>query len=211
MNKIGFLSVVMGLCVATVVRAQGVAILDMEELVRLHPNTVSDKKLLDQTLKEYKSEGSDLQQKLESLQDAFEKARKEAVDPALSERARKTAEETAAKAREELSAADRKARDTMQLRQQQLNEQEMRMLKRTTAEIREAVEKYATENKLSLVLPINQVVYGDKALDITDAIMKRLNIKRPGKSVAAGAVVPAAATMPAIPAAPAKPAAAAQP
>jgi len=211
MNKIGFLSVVVSLCVATVVRAQGVAILDMEELVRLHPNTVSDKKLLDQTLKEYKSEGSDLQQKLESLQDAFEKARKEAVDPALSERARKTAEETAAKAREELSAADRKARDTMQLRQQQLNEQEMRMLKRTTAEIREAVEKYATENKLSLVLPINQVVYGDKALDVTDAIMKRLNIQRPGKSDAAGAVVPAAATLPAVPAAPAKPAAAAQP
>lgn len=179
------------MCLATVARAQGLAVVDMEELVRYHPNTASDKKLLDQTLKEYKSEGTDLQQKLESLQSAFEKARKDALDPALSDKARKTAEDQAAKARDELGAADRKARETMQLRQQQLNEQEMRMLKRTTAEIREAVEKYALENKIALVLPANQVVFGEKALDITDAIMKRLHIERPAK-VEAGKTGPAA-------------------
>ena len=59
------------------------------------------------------------------------------------------------------------------------------MLNRTTAEIREAVEKYAAERKILLVLPANQVVYADKTLDITDAVMKRLNIVRPPKDAPA--------------------------
>lgn len=198
MNRIMRLSAIIILGAAAYVRAQGVAMVDMEDLVRLHPNTAADKKLLEQTLKEYKAEGGELQQKLESLQDAYEKARKDAADPALSDKARKTAEDLAAKTREELAMADRKARDTMQMRQQSLNEQEMRMLKRTTSEIRGVIEKYAAENKLALVLPMNQVVYGEKSLDITDAILKRMHIQRPppgasDSDISAAADLPTAA------------------
>ena len=197
MQKSSIVMTCVALCAAAVVRAQSasVAVVDLEELVRLHPNTVSDKKLLEQTLKEYKAEGSEFQHKLETLQEEFEKARKEAADPALSEKARKSAEEQAAKARESFATADRKARETMQQRQQQLQEQEMRMLKRTTSEIREAVEKFAAEKKIQAVLPANQVVYYEKTLDITDAMMKRLNIQRPAKdeSQPAEAAKPAAA------------------
>ena len=190
--KTRLLTVCLCLCAAAAVHAQApaVATVDLEELIRLHPNTVSDKKLLEETLKEYKGEGDDLQRKLEGLQDEFEKVRKEAQDPALSDKARKTAEENAARAHEALVLADRKARETMQLRQQQLSEQEMRMLKRTTAEIREAVEKCAAERKLTLVLAANQVVYADKALDITDVVMQRLNIRRPAKDADKSAVEP---------------------
>ena len=171
-------------------RAQSVtvAVVDLEELVRLHPNTVSDKKLLEQTLKEYKAEGDDLQQKLEKLQDEFEKARREAADPVLSDKARGVAEEQTLKKREALVMAERQARETMQMRQKQLSEQELRMLKRTTGEIREAVEKYAAANRILLVLPATAVISRDKALDITDPIMKKLNIVRPTTNDAPAAI-----------------------
>lgn len=199
MKKLNMMVMTVALCAAAVVRAQGasVAVVDMEELVRLHPNTVSDKKLLEQTLKEYKAEGTELQRKLESLQEDFDKSRKEAADQTLSEKARKVAEDEAVKAREAFTTADRKARETMQQRQQDLQASEMRMLKRTTAEIREAVEKYAAEKKIQFVLPANQVVYFDKTFDITDVMMQRLNIQRaakddasPAKAIEDGTVKP---------------------
>jgi len=111
------------LCAAALLRAQSVsvAVVDLEELIRLHPNTARDKKVLEQTLKDYKAEGEDLQRRIEALQEDFEKARKEAQDPALSDKARRVAEESAARKGEELSAASRQARDKMQLRQQMLS------------------------------------------------------------------------------------------
>ena len=102
-------------------------------------------------------------------------------------KARKVAEEAAGKKGGELSAANRQARDRMQTLQQQLSEQQVRMVKRTTSEIRSAVDKYATEHKILLVLPASAVLYQEKTLDITDAILKRMNIQRPPPSADTGA------------------------
>lgn len=176
MNKINVMVACVCLCAVAAVRAQTMAVVDMEELVRLHPDTVSDKKLFDQTLKDFRGENDELRQKLEALQDDFEKMRKESQDPALSEKARKAAEERAAKARDSLIAADRNAREKMQSRQEQLSDMQTRMLKKTFNEIREVIRKYAAERKLQVVLSANQVVYSDKNLDITDAILKQMNI-----------------------------------
>ena len=85
----------------------------------------------------------------------------------------------AAKARDALIAADRTAREKMQSRQEQLSDMQTRMLKKTFNEIREVIRKYAEEKKLQVVLSANQVVYGDKTLDITDAILKQMNIPLP--------------------------------
>jgi Skp family chaperone for outer membrane proteins len=167
---------------AAVCYAQNIAVVNMEDLVTNHPNTISDKKLLAELVKEDKQKGDDLQRKLESMNDDFEKARREALDPALNDKARKTAEENVSRSRDALMKADHEAREKMQQLQQELSEQQTRMLKRTTAEIREVVAKHAAEKKITLVLPDNQAVYFDKTLDITDDIMKALNIHRPEKT-----------------------------
>jgi len=181
MKKISLIVAGICLCAVLAARAQNVAVVDMEELVRLHPDTASDKKLFDQTLKDFRAENDELRQKLEGLQDDFEKSRKEAQDPALSDKAKKTAEEQAARKRDALITADRTAREKMQSRQEQLSDMQTRMLKKTFNEIREVVSKFAAERKLPLVLPGNQVVYFDKTLDITDDILKQMNIQRPAK------------------------------
>ena len=123
--------------------------------------------------------------------------------------ARKSAEERAAKARDALIAADRNAREKMQSRQEQLSDMQTRMLKKTVNEIREVIKKYAAERKLQVVLAANQVVYSDKTLDITDAILKQMNIVPPAKdteavpllreTVAPTAVHPAATNAPVLP------------
>lgn len=189
MRKIGIVAVAACVGLALLGRAQNVsvAVVDLEELIRLHPNTASDKKLFEETIKDYRAEGQEMQRKLESLQEDFEKARKEMQDSSLSEKARKAAEEQAIKARDALAQADRTIREKMQSRQQQLDEMNMRMTRKTVGEIRAAVEKYAAEKKIQLVLPAStgqvmsasQILYHDRAIDITDAILKQMNIQRP--------------------------------
>ena len=189
MKQIGILAACVCFCAVVSARAQNVAVVDMEELVRLHPNTVSDKKLLDETLKVYRGENDDLRQKLESLQEDFEKIRKESQDPALSDKARKSAEERAMKARDDLLAADRTAREQMQTRQEHLSDMQTRMVKKTVGEIRDVIQKYAVEQKIQMVLPSAQVVYNEKALDITDAILKQMNVTRPAKTAEPAPVI----------------------
>ena len=176
MKRISVLVACVCLCAVAVARAQSVALVDMEELVRLHPDTASDKKLFDQTLKDFRAENDELKQKLEGMQEDFEKIRKEAQDPALSDKARKAAEERASKAQDALMVAGRTWREKMQARQEQLSDMQTRMLKKTVNEIREVIRKYAEEKKLQVVLSESQAVYSDKTLDITDAILKLMNI-----------------------------------
>jgi Skp family chaperone for outer membrane proteins len=177
-----------GVALVLSARAQGVAVVDMEELVRVHPNTASDKKLLDSTVKDFRAENEELTQKLEGMRDEFDKLRKEAQDPALSDKARKDAEERAGKSLETLKAADRAAREKMQSRQEQLSDMQSRMLKKTVQELRDLIGKYAAEQKITVVLPAGQVVYSDKALDITAAVLKQLNVAPAAEKVEA--VVP---------------------
>ena len=79
----------------------------------------------------------------------------------------------------------------MQSRQEQLSDMQSRMLKKTFGEIREIVRKYADERKIDVVLSGNQVVYSSKTLDITDAILKQMNIAAPASAAAPATATPA--------------------
>lgn len=174
-------------CLAGVSLAQtpSTAVVDLEELVRLHPNTASDKKLLEQTLKEFTGQKEQLQARVESTRKDFETAVREVQNPALSEKAKKKAEEDALAKRTTALDAEREFTETVRSLQRQLTEQEMRMLKRTTAEIEEAVAAYAKTKNLQLVLQLpgeklgamSGVIYAAPSLNITTNIMKLMGFR----------------------------------
>ncbi len=174
-------------CLAGVAWAQtpSMAVVDLEELVRLHPNTASDKKLLEQTLKEFTGQKEQLQTRVESTRKDFETAVREVQNPALSEKAKKKAEEEALAKRGTAMDAEREFTETVRSLQRQLTEQEMRMLKRTTAEIEEAVSAYAKSKNLQLVLQLpgeklgamSGVIYAAPPLNITTNIMKLMGFR----------------------------------
>ena len=169
---------------AALAQSSGIAVIDLETLVRLHPNTASDKKLLEQTLKEFTGEKDQLQARLEAARKAFEAAVRDVQNPALSEKAKKKVEDDAMTKRSTLVDAEREYNETVRSLQRQLTEQEMRMLKRTTAEIEEAVAGYAKAKQLQLVLQlpgeklgaVSGVIYAAPPLNITTNIMKLMGI-----------------------------------
>lgn len=171
---IGVLAVLATLMVA---RAQQViAVVDMEELVRRHPNTADDKKQLEATLKQYEDERDKTRDQVEKLRAEFEAAAREADSPALSAAGRKKAEEQALKKREIFADAERLFAETLQLRRKQLSDQEMRMLKRTSSDLRDVITKVAKKKKIDLVLGASTVAYNDPAMDITEEVLRELGV-----------------------------------
>ena len=185
--SIHFLAAVLALSVtATAYAQQKIAVVDLEKLIRLHPNTAEDKKTLEATLKDFNKQKEQLQALAASTRKAFEEAAREATNPALSESARKKAETVAIDKRQAALEAARGAEDKIRELQRELNKQEMKMLKRTSDIIERAIAAYARGNGIDLVLQLPSrlsagtgVIYSKPEMDITVEIMKLLGIEEP--------------------------------
>ncbi len=185
--SIHFLAAVLALSfTATAYAQQKIAVVDLEKLIRLHPNTAEDKKTLEGTLKDFNKQKEQLQALAASTRKAFEEAAREATNPALSESARKKAEAVALDKRQAALEAARGAEEKIRELQRELNKQEMKMLKRTSDIIERAIAAYARGNGFDLVLQLPSrlsagtgVIYSKPEMDITAEVMKLLGIEEP--------------------------------
>ena len=171
---------------ATAYAQQKIAVVDLEKLIRLHPNTAEDKKTLEATLKDFNKQKEQLQALAASTRKAFEEAAREATNPALSESARKKAETVALDKRQAALEAARGAEEKIRELQRELNKQEMKMLRRTSDIIERAIAAYAKGNGFDLVLQLPSrlsagtgVIYSKPEMDITVDVMKLLGIEEP--------------------------------
>lgn len=161
------------------------ATIDLEKIVKLHPNTEADKKLLEKTLQEYTSQADAAEAAALAARKALEAAANEVRNPALSEKARKTAEADAKAKYEAARTAEQTLVETKRNLQRRLTEQEVMMLKCTIDEIEDVIAKYAKEKGLSAVVPTTGAklgvtpafIWSDPALDITADIMKIMKIE----------------------------------
>ncbi len=203
---------------------QKIAVVDLEKLVRLHPNTKHDKEVLETTLKEFTAQKEEIEASVIRARKAYLEAGKETRNPALSEKARKAKEEEALAKRDAALEIERDAQEKVRSLQRKLTETETAMLKVTTGDIQKAIRAYAEEKQIDLVVQLpathigssSGIVFAKKELDITPAIMQLIGIVEPeneedekdekeGTDAGAPAAAPkAAATEDAAPAAPAK-------
>ncbi len=167
------------------------ATIDLEKIVRLHPNTTTDKAALEQKLKDYEAEALALENQAISAMNAFNEVAKQVQDraamAAMSDK-KKTELEADAKVKYEV-ARDLQAKAVEKKRelQQDLTKQEVQLLQRTIKDIEQNVASYAKAHDIEMVLPMTgaklgitpAVLWADPKLDITEAIMKQMNITEP--------------------------------
>jgi outer membrane protein len=157
-----------------------IGVVDMARLVKAHPDTPSADALLEKQLEEFQAEQKDMEDEFDKLKKAFDEARKEAGNKALSEEAR---EEKMQAAEEKLTAVrdyDRKVRETMGARQKQLSEQSLRMRKRIVEKIQEAVREYAAGKGFTVMLDsaalsvsgVEILLYASDKIDVTEDLLK---------------------------------------
>ena len=162
---------------ATMMLAQEkTAVVNMVDLVRFHPSRERDRKLMQDTEKEFQAKLDKQRDRFEQLRDEYEKSVKEARNPALNEKARAEAEDKAMKHRDVLAEADRDLRQEMQKLQRELGDLDSRLLRQVTGDIREVLGKYALEAKHSVILDGTTMAYFDPKLEVTDEILKRMGV-----------------------------------
>lgn len=160
------------------------ATIDLEKIVKYHSNTERDKKLLQETLKDYEAQAQVLEAKAIEARKAFESAAQDMRNPALSEKAKKNLEEEAKAKYKVAMEAEQRALETKRNLQRNLTDQEIRMLKSTVDSIQDVVAKYSEEKGIKAVFPITgaklgitpAILWSDSSLDITKDVMKIMNI-----------------------------------
>ncbi len=156
--------------------AFGQVTVSMVDLVRFHPSRERDRKLMKETEKSYQSKIDKQRDRFEELRANYERAVREARNPALGEKARQDAEAAALKQRDVLAEADRDLREAMRKYQGELQDFDTRLLRQVTREIRDAIEKYAKEKGYKTVLDSTTIPFADPSLDVTDDILKALGV-----------------------------------
>ena len=66
--------------------------------------------------------------------------------------------------------------ERLKLRQQQIGDEKRRLQKRIFDELASIVEKYAKKNDDSLVIDTSALIYRNDGIDITEDILKLLNL-----------------------------------
>lgn len=164
-----------------------IAAVDMARLVKAHPDTPPADALLEKQIEEFQAEQKDMEAEFEKIKKAFDDARKETTNKALSEAAR---EEKLQAAEEKLTAVrdyDRKIRETLGARQKQLSEQSLRMRKRIVEKIQAEVREYAAKKEYALVLDsaalsvsgVEIMLYSSDKIDITEELVKIIGKSKP--------------------------------
>lgn len=147
-----------------------------------HKTEMANKQLKAQA-DEFTAERSGKIKEFEELQSAFDAARDDSQNPALSADVREAKREEAEEKLIEIRRKEKEIRKYEESRKKQLMDTERRVRNRIVEEIRDTIKTYAIEQGYAAVIDssgqslnaVESVVYYDSRLEITDQILEILN------------------------------------
>jgi len=188
------------LTVAVAQTADKVATVDLETVIRLHPETPNNLKTLEDLYKKFERQSEVERAKLEKLQENFKEANDRANDPALSEKVRETNLNIAKEILGDLRKQDEEFRATNVKLQRNLSETEMNLFETTMKEVGAKLEKIAKAKGITLVVnssvgrmgtPMPVVLYSANTIDLTEELVKAVGGKLDSGTSTNKAVTPA--------------------
>jgi len=167
-------------CSGVAAEQQKIAVVDMESLIKSHPETTSAESLLQKQVDEFESERKDMITQFEKLQKDCDRIQKEAENKALSDSEKEKKRAVFEDKYAELKEQGRKISEMTTQRQKELNDQKLRMRRRIFSKIRDIVKEYADKKGYVTVLDssalsvggVETVVYIAEKNDITADIRK---------------------------------------
>lgn len=148
-----------------------IAVVRLEELVKAHPDTAPAEAVLEKQRDDFESERKDMMAERDKRKKAFEAARDEVDNPALSEDGK--AEKIKAAQEKFVAVRDyeRDLQDLQMQRQKELNDHGRRLRDRILEKVRDVVKRYAEDKGYALVLNADQagmvVLYSTDKVDVT--------------------------------------------
>lgn len=159
-----------------------IAVVQMDRLIKAHPTTKENLAVLKKQIKDFEDEQDKMIAERDSLEKTYRDAREEAENKALSEDVRGKKRQAAEDKLAALKELEKKRRETANLRQKQLTDQELRMRETIVSRIRDVIRDYTAKKGIIVVLNgsagvdgIEAVVYRVDKLDITEDILKLIS------------------------------------
>lgn len=166
-----------------------VAVVNMERVLQEFRKTRGAEAEIERQKQEFVAEMERMKAKLRELEDLFEAAREETHNKTLSEDALEKKLAAAEKKLVDVKEYEQRMHMLAQQRKRELIGQSERMRRVLMDEMRRAVQGYAKEKGLLVVIDLRagvpgggaRIVYHDETVDITDEVISRLNKEKGGK------------------------------
>ena len=166
----------LALCAATAFGDIKIGTVDMMVLVRNHKSYDTNKKMLQDSEKDYQKELDSMKAELDALQDEGKKIADQARNPMISQSQKDKIEKQLLDIQNKYVAGQQKLRAKAMESQQKLQEFEARLLKATTEDIRAVVNKFADDNGYDLIIESTVTAFAKKSLNVTDDILKGMGV-----------------------------------
>ncbi len=170
---------------------KSLAVMDFERVLRDYYKFGPAEAEMDKQKADFKAEIERRLKTLDQMGQDYEVARDAAQNKALNDEALKTKLADAEKKLMELKEYQQDVKRYSDDEKKRIIQDSLRVRRRFSEEISEAVQKYAADNKITLVIDSSSsleelrgaVVYRDDSLDITTAILRIMNDSKPGDAV----------------------------
>ncbi len=164
------------LCSATLLADLKIGTVEMMVLVRNHKSYDSNKKLLQDTEKDYQKKLDGMKADLEEIQEEGKKIADQGRNPMLAQAAKDKIEKQLLDIQNKFIAGQQKLRAEAMDSQRQLQDLESRLLKITTDDIRNIVNKYADDNDYDIIVESTVTAFAKKEFDVTDGILEAMGV-----------------------------------
>lgn len=191
-KSVGLVKIVVCLLMLAIAGSGGelkIAVVDMSKILDAHPRDKANRAIIDKQIEELKKDIGKLQEESEAYQEQLDKMRKDISHPALSKDARDKAIKSAEEKYMEYREHDKRARETIIMRENQIREQNKRMREELISKLKSIIREYVEKHGYALVFDssvvglngIESVVFATSALDITPEIIKLVEEKEKKK------------------------------
>lgn len=164
------------LCAASAFGEIKIGVVDMMTLVRNHRSYDTNKKMLQDSEKDYQKELDALKSELDALQDEGRHVADQMKNPMISQSQKEKVEKELIDIQNKFVAGQQKLRGKAMESQQKLQEFEGRLLKATTDDIRSVVTKFAEDNGYDLIVESTMTAFAKKSFDVTDSILNAMGV-----------------------------------
>ena len=153
-----------------------VAIVNMPDLVKLHPQHESNKTLVKSTSKDNRAKLDRQQDALKAIMDEMKKAQAEYRNPMLSAQRKAEIQKNMESLEQKFMSGRQEMEASMRHYQEELSDLESRLLRMETDDLRAKIADYAKKNGYDLILEKPLVGFAKDSLDVTDDILKVLGV-----------------------------------
>ena len=173
-----------GLCFAAAMAAGAemkFATVNLETLVKNHPNHESNRTLVKSTADDYRKKMESRQEQAKSLVEEGKKLQSDWQNPMLSSSAKADIQKKLDGIQRKLFAAQQELRAEDQHYQEELADLQQRLFKIEKKEVEAKIAEFAKDKGYDMILDVAACGFAKPELDVTDAVLKLMGVEKPKK------------------------------